>query len=383
MDVLKKIVLALPTLIFWMVVSIRNTLFNLRLLPSTGYDIPVINVGNLSTGGTAKTPHVDMIASILGKTYKVALVSRGYGRYTKGYREVDENVTARHVGDEPRLLKDRHPDLIIAIDQDKKRAIKKVREAHPDIQVIVLDDAFQYRWINPGLNLLLTSYHLPYTKDHLLPLGNLREPKKNAKRADIIIFSKTPQGLSPIDMRIAMYDLDPLTHQSVFFSYFKYNRLIEIFPKQDKQAERAIPSTGNSVLLVTGIAAPHPLQTYLEERGCQVVPLPYKDHHWFTGGDLQTIRREYEKLNGQDRLIITTEKDATRLRATQGIEQLKDLPLYYIEISVEFHESESDLRQEIMDYVQKDRGSYRIDPNAGKDQSLGTNGPLQEIDEPK
>lgn len=291
--------LALPfSWLYGMVTGLRNLLYDSGVLPSRSYDIPVISVGNISVGGTGKTPHTEYLIRLLRATHHVCVLSRGYKRKSHGFQLASPHSTVSDIGDEPMQMHRKFPDVRIAVDADRCHGIDTLiemrkAERRNDAMVVLLDDAFQHRKVRPGLSILLTDYHRPIYRDHLMPAGRLREPPANYKRADIIIVTKCPEDLSLTEQSAIEQQIQPQNWQKLFFSTFCYSGLPE----------------NTQVLLVTGIANPLPLETKLQDLGNDVITLRFGDHHDYTTQDIDTIRRRSEK-----RTVVTTEKDAVKLK---------------------------------------------------------------------
>ncbi|MCQ2096301.1 MAG: tetraacyldisaccharide 4'-kinase [Bacteroidaceae bacterium] len=291
--------LALPiSWLYGMVTGLRNLLYDSGVLPSRSYDIPVISVGNISVGGTGKTPHTEYLIRLLRATHHVCVLSRGYKRKSHGFQLASPHSTVSDIGDEPMQMHRKFPDVRIAVDADRCHGIDTLiemrkAERRNDAMVVLLDDAFQHRRVRPGLSILLTDYHRPIYRDHLMPAGRLRETPANYKRADIIIVTKCPEDLSLTEQSAIEQQIQPQNWQKLFFSTFCYSGLPE----------------NSQVLLVTGIANPLPLETKLQDLGNDVITLRFGDHHDYTIQDIDTIRRRSEK-----RTVVTTEKDAVKLK---------------------------------------------------------------------
>lgn len=331
------------------IMALRNLMFDKGwILKQTQFELPIISVGNLSVGGTGKTPHTEYLVKLLKEQVShMAVLSRGYGRSTKGFRYVETSSKARDVGDEPLQIKQKFPDVTVAVCEKRVVGITKLLQPEAKSLVpaaIVLDDAFQHRYVKPGLSILLTDYRRPYYADHVMPWGRLRERRSGAKRADIIIVTKCPAELSDAERRGIVDKLKPLAHQQVFFTTFAYDT-----PRMFRsQTEVALPS---SLLVLTGIAKPAPLYDYLESKGCVLQKLAFPDHHSFTPTDVQRINKACEQLP-EDAKILTTEKDAARLQHLEGLspQVLKALVVQPIKISFLFNETER-FNKILSDYV--------------------------------
>jgi tetraacyldisaccharide 4'-kinase len=350
-----KIILFPFACIYGLVTGLRNRLFDWKILPSRSFNFPVISVGNLSAGGTGKTPHTEYLAELLSNNYKVAILSRGYRRKTKGFILASEAHSQTDIGDEPMQYLKKFPDITIAVDENRRRGISKIMSEKPGTEVILLDDAFQHRYVKPGKSILLTDYHHLYVDDYLIPTGLLRERASGARRADIIIISKTPKVFSPITRRNLVKQINPLPHQRLFFSYVSYEE-----PVPFNLCKNRIPAARkyNYIIMVAGVANSYPLQEYLSGLCNELVVIDFKDHHQYTSQDLEKINREYQGIISKDKVIFTTEKDATRLDNEVFSSYLDELPFYYVPIKVNFHDcDEIRFDKLILDYVQKSIGS--------------------------
>lgn len=286
------------------VTTVRNALFDHDLLlHERAADVATLCIGNLAVGGTGKTPHTEwVVTGLLEHGLKVATLSRGYGRRTKGYVAADEHSTAETIGDEP-LQMFRHfaGRIPVSVCEDRCEGVRQLHAAHPDLDVVVLDDAFQHRYLKPTARILLTDYSRPYYADHVLPWGRLRESTKGAVRADIIIVTKCPPELGLEERAAIIERLHPASHQSVFFSAIGY-------------APCEVAAKGSRIVLLTGIAHPEPLRRWLEGEGCDIVRhLRYPDHHRFSERDLRDIT---DAAQGVD-AVVTTAKDYARLSSAQ------------------------------------------------------------------
>jgi len=349
-------VLVFPfALIYGLIVWLRNKFFDWGILRSKKFDILTISVGNLSAGGAGKTPHIEYLIRLLNQDYNLATLSRGYKRKTKGFRIAKQHATALEVGDEPSQFKHKFSNITVAVDGRRRRGIKEIKKLDPYVDVILMDDAFQHRYVKPGLNILVTDYHNPYSKDYLLPTGTLREHTSGAKRADIIIVSKTPNVLSPITKRRFYHEINPLPNQDLFFTYLKYGQLRPVF---ESNSQEKIPQNFNSIIMVTAIANPYPLMDHLREKCYDLETITFPDHHTFSKSDIKKIQAVYDDVFSPKKAIITTEKDATRLRSAFGNKKLKDLPLYYIPVEVAFHKGQKQkFERRILKYVRENQGN--------------------------
>jgi tetraacyldisaccharide 4'-kinase len=331
--ILLKILLLPFSLIYGLIVKVRNYLFDIRLLKSVAFKLPVICVGNLSAGGTGKTPHVEYLIRLLQNHTKIAVVSRGYLRKSKGFVLADTNSTVAKVGDEPMQYINKFKNVLVAVDEDRCHGIRKLMADQPEMKAVILDDAYQHRYVKPGLTILLTDFHSLYTNDYLLPAGRLRESKKGAKRADIIIVTKTDPVFSPLSKRAVLEKIKPLPHQKVFFSYVTYGFPVPLF--HDLPALRY--NLINTIVLFVGIANPYPLEQYLKRLCSELVIVRFKDHHQFSEKDITDVKTTFNNQFTKRKVLITTEKDAMRLHEPSLLQLLKGMPIYYIPIEVSFH----------------------------------------------
>ncbi|MDB5205365.1 MAG: lpxK [Flavisolibacter sp.] len=323
-------ILLLPfALIYGLIVIIRNWLYDKEFLKSASFGLPLINVGNLSVGGTGKSPMVEFLVLHLKGRFKVATLSRGYKRKTKGYALANEHTTAIDIGDEPLQFYKKFPDVPIAIGEERIVAIPQLLHDKPETEVIILDDAFQHRAIKPGFNILLTDCGNLYTRDFFLPTGDLRDSRSSCKRADIIIVTKCRPDISAQEKASLQKEIDPQPHQKLFFSCISYGTPYHIlhhnFYGLDNQTE---------VLLVTGIANPKPLKMFLEEHVHTYYMMHYNDHHIFSIDDWGDIKKRFAGMDAQKKIILTTEKDAMRLLKFSS--ELNGMPFYVMPIEHKF-----------------------------------------------
>jgi tetraacyldisaccharide 4'-kinase len=342
-------ILVLPlSCCYGMVMMVRNLLFDLGILHSEKFSIPVISVGNLSFGGTGKTPHIEYLIRLFGKTLPVATLSRGYGRDSKGFilASAESNVT--DLGDEPLQYVKKFSYLKVAVDERRSRGIRKLMEKFPELGLILLDDAFQHRFVKPGISILLTDYHHLFTEDRVFPSGRLREFRCGMKRADIIVVTKTPRIFSPITRRRITDEIRPRPSQHLFFSYINYGTFIPVNEEEDL----AILKKLSYILLFTGIANDYPLQEEAGRKCSELCVMKFPDHHAYEIKDLEKIRGRFQDLPSRKKIILTTEKDMMRLKIPELSNFLKDLPLFYIPIEINFHEKDKQSFDKLItDYV--------------------------------
>ena len=334
-------------------VAIRNALFDLHILKSHSYNIPIINIGNITVGGTGKTPHTEYLLRLLSQSYKVAVLSRGYKRKTRGYILAKADSTVEEIGDEPWQMKQKFPHAYVAVDHNRRRGIQRLctDEATRDVDVILLDDAYQHRYVHPGVNILLVDYHRMITDDRLLPAGRLREPKDSKHRANIVIVTKCPHDIKPMGFRVVQKALNLMPYQRLYFSTFRYGQLRQLFGK----AERSLSaiSRNESVLLLTGIALPEQMKLDLSRHTKNITPMSFPDHHYYKQADISRINQTFAHLP-EPRMIITTEKDVPRLLLTSGLSEEVRQSMYVLPTEVEIMRNEKEnFNDKITGYVLK------------------------------
>lgn len=340
-------------------VWVRNKLFDWGVIKSRTYGIPVICVGNITVGGTGKTPHTEYLVRLLKDEYDVAVLSRGYKRKTKGFVLADRDSDANTIGDEPKQIKDKFGDITVAVDESRCHGIDTLMagERHPE--VIILDDAYQHRYVKAGLTILLTSYERLLTEDAMLPAGRLREQASEKHRADIIVITKCPDDMNPIDYRIITNKINPYPYQELFFSTFVYGQLENIVTRKVKRLDSI--TKDDNILLLTGIANPGNMARKISSYTRHIESIRFDDHHNFSSEDIDRIRQTFNNINAASKYIITTEKDAARIRL--HAEQLADIMpyIYTLPIEVSFLlEQENKFNQIIIDYVRKNTGNSSI-----------------------
>lgn len=335
----------------------RNLLFDLKLLPSVHFSKAVISVGNLSMGGTGKTPHVEYLIRLLSSGFKVATLSRGYGRGSKGFILGSKTSDVRQVGDEPMQFIGKFDNILVAVDENRRRGIGSLISGFPDLDVILLDDAFQHRYVRPGLSILLTPYSMPYSEDHVVPSGRLRESRSGARRADIIIVTKTPKIFSPISRRRITEELRVLPRQQIFFSYISYGEPVPLAGS----GETSFPARLVSVLLLTGIADHSLLKEQVQRICSEVEVMKYEDHHRFNEKDVSRIEQRFNSIPTLKKVIITTEKDAMRLKTNELFPLIEHLPVFYIPIRIEFHgKDREEFDQRVLGFATKYKTASKI-----------------------
>ena len=317
-DQRKSIMDALLTPFSWgygACVWLRNKAFDFGLLPQEEFEIPVVSVGNITVGGTGKTPHVEYIIEALYRRYHVAVLSRGYKRKTKGFILASNNMSPRDIGDEPYQIYRKYSGLItLAVCESRRKGIHELLRIDPKINLILLDDGFQHRYVKPKVNILLLDYNRMPFEDKLMPLGQLREPVESVSRCDMVVVTKCPVDLAPMEIRMFKQQLNLLNYQKLFFSTIRYGEPVPVFPVQSQElTSLQWLHEDDAVLCLTGIATPKPLVRYLRQFAAQVKVMHFDDHHFFTRRDFGDIFKVYKSLTGKREFIITTEKDAVRI----------------------------------------------------------------------
>jgi tetraacyldisaccharide 4'-kinase len=359
----KNILLYPLSLIFGMITGIRNFMYNTGILSSIEFHLPVICVGNITVGGTGKTPHTEYIAELLRKKFKVATLSRGYKRKTRDFRIASSVSLVSEIGDEPMQIFRKFPDVMVAVDINRVHGVRKILEKNPDTEVIILDDGYQHRRITPGFSILLSDFERLVVRDHMIPYGSLRESKKNMRRADIILITKSPENITPIQRRLIVKEVDKAPYQNLYFTSLKYKNPLPVFPGtgQEENYLDLSDGTGCGIVLVTGIANPLPLKEYVHKTVEEIIHLSFHDHHNFKEKDILRILSAHRDLKSTKKYIVTTEKDAVRLREFTNIAEPFRSALYYIPVEIHFlNEDKDKFDNLIVDYVRKNKRNNRI-----------------------
>ena len=343
-------ILLLFSLLYGGINMVRNYLYNKGFFRSTKFTHPVISIGNLSVGGTGKTPHIEYLIELLHPQYHMATLSRGYGRKTTGLKYADASSTSLTIGDEPMMYHRKYPFVKVVVSENRLVAIPDILHQEFQNDAILLDDAFQHRAVKAGLSILLTDYNRPFYNDYIIPAGMLREPKSEYKRADIIIVTKCNEQMDLNERQAILTKIKPFPYQHVYFSYFSYGTIYGMFVKEF----RPILSLKNtSIILFTAIANDAPMIHYLKEKVKAVYPLKFNDHHYFDRFDIESLNSTFQNIEGPEKLILTTEKDATRLVLLQTEILAKQLPIYILPIKVGFlGEDKTQFDQDIFQYME-------------------------------
>ena len=328
------------SLVYWIITSIRNIFFEIGIFKENKFNIPIIGVGNITVGGTGKTPHSQYISELLQKKFKIAILSKGYGRKTKEFKYVNINSNYNEVGDEALQMKKNLPKEIVAVDHKRVNGLNKIMKEHPSVNCIILDDAFQHRSVKIGFNILLCDYNNPIYKDYMMPVGLLRESKKGIKRADCVVISKCPENLTLEESNRIKKKLK--FTKEVFFSKVIYDKIVSL--NGNKTIKK---SSIKKVLLVTGIANSTPIIEYLEKLNIQIKHIKYKDHFDYQKKDINKIIDIY-KREISEIIILTTEKDAQKMKV---FEELSKFPVYYLKVSIDFIRNKDKFEEKILKYV--------------------------------
>ena len=335
-------------------VNFRNILFEAGILKSRAFKTPVISVGNITVGGTGKTPHVEYLVRLLQDKVRVAVLSRGYKRKSSGFVLAGKDTPMEQIGDEPYQMKQKFPDITIAVDRKRTRGIERLtgeEAGDKAADVVLLDDAFQHRYVKPGINILLVDYHRLIIYDKLLPAGRLREPLRGKNRADIVIVTKCPNELKPMEFRVVTRAMSLFPYQHLYFSTLEYDQLRPVF---SEASAAALPELSEqNVLLLTGIASPRQMLEDLKPDTRSITPLTFPDHHKFRYKDIQRLNETFKAMP-TPKCIVTTEKDATRLTAAAGLSDEVRRKLYVLPVRIKFMaDQEESFNQDIIDYVAK------------------------------
>lgn len=344
-----KIILWPISLIYRAIVTLRNAFFDWGILPSKMFDVPVISVGNLTVGGTGKTPFSEYLIRTLSLEHKVGFLSRGYKRKSKGYQVITSRSGSDMAGDEPFQVKQKFPNIMVAVDANRRRGIAKMMEEKKNSpNIIILDDAFQHRYVKPDISIVLIDFNRMITEDELLPLGNLREPISSLTRADIIVVTKCPADTPSIELRIIKKNLKLYPYQELFFTTQEYDQPVALFPNVAKKYEC---DTETSVLSLTGIASPKTFEEYVGSLSKEVLPMNFPDHHNFQKSDMVKLEKKFSEISNDKKIILTTEKDAVRLKNLESFPDSLKPYIFYIPIHIIFLRDEEKFHKTIQDHL--------------------------------
>lgn len=342
-NILVKILLSPLSLLYGFIIGVRNVLYDIGLFRATKFSLPIINIGNLSVGGAGKSPHVEYLLNMLKPYIKVAILSRGYNRKTEGFRDVKLEDTALDVGDEPLMFKRKHKDVVVAVAENRTNGVSQILMDYPGTHLILLDDAFQHRAIAAGMNIMLSNYDNLFTNDYLMPSGRLREWRAAYQRADMIIITKCPNNLTSENRENILIKIKPLKNQMVYFSKYEYYHPYSIYDQAFKPLNKDI-----DVVLLSAIANTDYLEEFVSNNVGKVKTIDYSDHYNFESRDIDRIAETFKHLSSDNKIILTTEKDAMRLAI--HMEKLKklELPVFVLPIQVEFMHDDKEKFEEFI-----------------------------------
>lgn len=332
-----KYILTPISMIYGMITAVRNWMFDHNILPQEEFKVPIVSIGNLTVGGTGKTPHAEYIVGMLAMDYNIAVLSRGYKRKTKGFIIANSNSTPDSIGDEPLQMYQKLGSRVkVAVCESRRKGIRELLRQFPEISLIVLDDAFQHRYVSPKVSILLMDYNRPIYEDKMLPLGRLRESAHQVNRADMVIVTKCPASMNPLDFRLVTKNLDLMKFQKLYFSKIVYGGVMPAFPDDNPyNISLAQLSSSDTVMLITGIANPREFVRYFKTYAFKKNVSHFPDHHDFTRDDIDKIEQKFNRLPGLKKIIITTEKDAVRLAYNPYYPSKLKQITYFIPIAVE------------------------------------------------
>lgn len=336
--VLSNMILLPCSKIYGAVTFMRNQMFDWHILPQHEFSVPIVVVGNLAVGGTGKTPHTEYIVEALRHNYHIAVLSRGYKRSTKGFVMATPFSKPSDIGDESYQMYQKFSHKVtVAVCEDRVHGIKELLRLDPKINLVILDDAFQHRYVKPAVSVVVTEYQRPLYNDKLLPYGRLRESIRGINRADVVVVSKCPDNMSDLDYALFRKNLNLFPYQDVFFSRYAYQNLVPLFPEHNT----TVPAldwmdSSDAILAVAGIDNPRPFIRHLKSYLPKVRVNIFGDHHNFTRKDLEMLLKRFKTMKGKNRIIITTEKDAVRLAASPYFPPELRAVTYYLPVKVEF-----------------------------------------------
>ncbi len=335
---ISKLILLPCSKLYGAIIYVRNKMFDWKILPQHEFDIPIVVVGNLAVGGTGKTPHTEYIVEALRNNFHIAILSRGYKRSTKGFVLATPFSKPRDIGDESfQMYQKFGKKVTVAVCEDRVHGIRELQRLDPELNLVVLDDAFQHRYVKPAVSIVVTEFNRPLYEDKMLPYGRLREPVRGINRADVVVVSKCPDTMKDLDYALFKKNLGLFPYQDVFFSRYSYQQLVPLFPDQS----RGVPclewmDAEDSILAVAGINNPRPFIRYLKSYMPKVRVNIFPDHYNFNRKDFQMLLKRYKTMKGKNRILITTEKDAVRMVASPYFPPELRAITYYLPVKVEF-----------------------------------------------
>ena len=344
------------TLVYGFVIFLRNSMYDMQLFKSYEFRVPVISVGNITVGGTGKTPHTEYLIDLLKSVGNIAMLSRGYKRKSKGYVVVSSSSPVTEVGDEPLQVKRKFPFVQVAVDADRVHGINQLMKEDEELKVVLLDDAFQHRSVLPGINILLIDYNRPIYNDQMFPSGRLREPNSARYRANIVILTKCPDVIRPIDQRLLTMKLDLRPYQTLYFTRFVYGTPVPVFEKDAEEWLFTDAEIKPSTLLISGIAQPKLFVDHARKIASVSEHLEYSDHYHFEEKDYNTIISKFDQMVGNEKVVLTTEKDAARLRAATHLPEAVKKAMYFVPVQIEFLDNgKSVFDKQILSYISKNK----------------------------
>jgi tetraacyldisaccharide 4'-kinase len=364
----KNILLYPFSILYGVITEIRNFMYNTGILTSHEFSIPVICVGNITVGGTGKTPHTEYLISLLKENFRIATLSRGYKRKSIGFIIASSSSAVNEIGDEPAQIFRKFPDVTVTVDRNRVHGVKSILQERPETEVIILDDGFQHRRIKPGLTILLTDFNRLMIQDHLLPYGRLRESLSNISRADIILITKSPENISPIQRRLIVKEINKAPYQNLFFTSLEYKEPCLVFDGSaaDKKIFVKHEKEKRGIVLITGIVNPLPFKKFLSAFFCEICHICLPDHHRFSEKDIFKISAAYNDLKATVKFVITTEKDAVRLGEFTNIAEPIRSSFFYVPVEVTFlNDDKEEFDNLILDYVRKNKRNNRISESKG------------------
>lgn len=339
--------------IYGSIMEIRNYFFRKKIISSTSFSIPIISVGNLAVGGTGKTPHIEYLIRLLQKDFKLAVLSRGYGRKTSGFLKADKNSSANNIGDEPFQIYSKFPEISVYVDEKRVHGVTEIIQLQPEIEIILLDDAYQHQYIKSGMSILLTDYELPFTRDFVMPYGRLREQRKNYNRADIILVTKCPIDIKDVDIQKYTEEILLLKKQEIFFSAIEYDNFYPAYENCEIEIDKL---KNTDAIILTGIENPQTMIKYIEKLVKSVEKITFADHHLFSKKELDEI-----EIKSKEKIIITTEKDLARIKSHKDLSINLKEKLLVLPIKIKILKNKEDVfNQKLKNYVSENSRNSRL-----------------------
>ncbi len=355
-----KLLLCPLAFIYGFITWVRNFLYDSEILKSKEFKISTIAIGNLSAGGTGKTPHTEYLVKLLKKRFNIAILSRGYKRISKGFFIANPSISYKQIGDEPKQIANKFPNIKVAVCENRVKGIKQLLKRDDKIDIVILDDAFQHRRLKSSISILLMDYNYPFYEDKLLPCGRLRESWQQYCRANIIIITKVPKTLKPIDRRLIAKNINLLPYQTIYFTTLKYTELKPVFKAKKINIDNI--DKKYDILIITAIARTQLFINYVTKNiSDQITHFKFSDHHNFNKKDITKIVTAFEKIQNTKKIIICTEKDAVKLRENKYIHENYYKYFFYIPIEIEFlFDSEEEFNNQIINNITKNKTNYEL-----------------------